>query len=142
MKKILYLRTDLQELIAGGSVTHTLGVINGFLKLNYQVTCASPSLIIHLKKFPINILCLSIPRIIKFFRWKISCLGSNIFFLIQLQSILKKNNFDFIYQRYSPFNCVGVLLKKIYKIPLTLEYNGSEIWVANHWNPRSFFHLI
>jgi glycosyltransferase involved in cell wall biosynthesis len=44
-------------------------------------------------------------------------------------------DFDFIYQRYNRFNCTGVVLSLLSGIPLVLEYNGSEVWVGNNWDP-------
>ena len=41
----------------------------------------------------------------------------------------------FIYQRYSRFNWTGVALSIVTGLPLTLEFNSSEVWVARHWNP-------
>jgi glycosyltransferase involved in cell wall biosynthesis len=42
---------------------------------------------------------------------------------------------DFIYQRYSRFNWTGVALSFATGLPLALEVNGSEVWVARHWDP-------
>lgn len=42
---------------------------------------------------------------------------------------------DFIYQRYSRFNWTGVALSAMTGVPLILEFNGSEVWVARHWDP-------
>jgi glycosyltransferase involved in cell wall biosynthesis len=44
-------------------------------------------------------------------------------------------DFNFIYQRYNRFNCTGVVLSLLSGIPLVLEYNGSEVWVGNNWDP-------
>ena len=136
MKKILYLRTDLgaRDLMAGGSVTHTLGVINGFTHAKYSVLCASSAMIPVLKKTTIYALK-ELKNPFPFF-WcglKINALLSNIFFFLQLMLFLRKQSIDFIYQRYSLLNCVGVLLHFLYKVPLILEYNGSEIWMEKHW---------
>src|SRR5215510_1173812 len=38
-----------------------------------------------------------------------------------------------IYQRASLFNYSGAYLAAKWNIPLVLEYNGSEIWVAENW---------
>ena len=46
---------------------------------------------------------------------------------------MKNNSIDFIYQRYSLLNATGVLLSLIKKVPLILEYNGSEVWVDTFW---------
>ena len=122
-KKLLYLRTDIidKELIAGGSVTHTTGVIQGFIAQNYEITCASSVMLKILKTLPLKQLHpLTNPSCFKFLRWKINCVLSNIFFTSKVLSILKKNKFDFIYQRYSFLNFSGVLASKITKIPLIL----------------------
>jgi glycosyltransferase involved in cell wall biosynthesis len=42
---------------------------------------------------------------------------------------------DFIYQRYSRFNCTGVLLSAATALPLALEFNGSEVWISKRWDP-------
>jgi len=49
---------------------------------------------------------------------------------------------DFIYQRYSRFNWTGVLLSITEGLPLALEYNGSEAWVSQRWDPVGQLHLL
>ena len=49
---------------------------------------------------------------------------------------------DFIYQRYSRFNCTGVLLSLISGLPLILEFNGSEVWLARNWDPVGLVWLL
>jgi glycosyltransferase involved in cell wall biosynthesis len=44
-------------------------------------------------------------------------------------------DFNLIYQRYNRFNCAGVVLSLLSDIPLVLEYNGSEVWVGDNWDP-------
>jgi glycosyltransferase involved in cell wall biosynthesis len=41
---------------------------------------------------------------------------------------------DFIYQRYSRFTLAGVEASLRARLPLFLEYNGSEVWVGRHWD--------
>lgn len=146
MKTILYLRTDIidYELTAGGSVTHTLGVIKAFAHRGYRIICASSCMITllsgntHVAAF----LTLSNPRILKFLRWKINSLLSTLFFTIQIIHFVKKQKMDYLYQRYSILNSTGVLLKYILKKPLILEYNGSERWVTQHWSPKRVIDLL
>lgn len=47
---------------------------------------------------------------------------------------------DFIYQRMSGGNYAGVRLSRTLKIPLVLEYNGSEAWIAKNWGRPLRFH--
>jgi glycosyltransferase involved in cell wall biosynthesis len=39
----------------------------------------------------------------------------------------------FIYQRLSMANYSGVVLSRRFRLPLILEYNGSEAWIARNW---------
>lgn len=135
-KTILYLRTDIvyQDLVAGGSVSHTLGVVRGFVEHDCRVVCGSSVMLSLLKTCDIAYLkSLTIPRCLRVLRWRMMCLLSNIFFLFQLFPLCKQYTFDYIYQRYSPLNCVGVLLSRLKKIPLIIEYNSSEVWKDAQW---------
>ena len=40
---------------------------------------------------------------------------------------------DFIYERYALNDMSGVLLRDRLKLPLVLEFNGSEVWAQRHW---------
>jgi glycosyltransferase involved in cell wall biosynthesis len=40
---------------------------------------------------------------------------------------------DFIYQRYALNDMSGVLLRDELKVPLVLEFNGSEVWAQRNW---------
>lgn len=46
---------------------------------------------------------------------------------------------DFIYQRLSIANYSGVVLSRRWQVPLVIEYNGSEAWIAKHWGRRLHF---
>ena len=48
----------------------------------------------------------------------------------QLQALQKPR---FIYQRMSIANYAGAVLSRRWGVPLVLEYNGSEVWIAKHW---------
>ena len=47
---------------------------------------------------------------------------------------IETNPPDFIYQRYSRFSWAGVEASLNTGRPLFLEYNGSEVWVGQHWD--------
>jgi glycosyltransferase involved in cell wall biosynthesis len=40
---------------------------------------------------------------------------------------------ELLYQRMSVANYAGVTLSRRLRVPLVLEYNGSEVWAARHW---------
>jgi glycosyltransferase involved in cell wall biosynthesis len=51
-------------------------------------------------------------------------------------------NPDFIYQRYARFNWTGVVAALATDRPLFLEYNGSEVWAARHWDRVGNLNLL
>lgn len=143
---LLYLRTDMcgQEIKAGGSVAHTLGVINGFKERGYSVIVASSAMPSLLQEQAITYFYhLRMPPYLFFMRWKLGhlrwrleCFASNLFFALQLKSLLQKYSYSAIYQRYSLLNCVGAMVSKALKVPFILEYNGSEVWAFEHWGDK------
>jgi glycosyltransferase involved in cell wall biosynthesis len=58
----------------------------------------------------------------------------------QLAGAFGQNPYSFIYQRMSLGNYSGVELSRRHRVPLVLEYNGSEAWVANNWGQPLRFH--
>ncbi len=149
---ILYLRTDIcsQEIKTGGSITHTLGVINGFLHTGSKIMCASSAMKSILKTTPnITFIPLRVWPIFCFMRWKLGylrwhldCFFSTFFFALQIKKLFKCEKINAIYQRYSLLNFTGVLLSRLKKIPLILEYNGSEVWVFRIWAEKQWLHLM
>ena len=139
MKHVLYLRTDLgtQDLTSGGSVAHTLGVLDGLHEHGSVVYCASSAMqSVLAQKSEINFKALWLPRVCSFFGFKLSCLFSNIWFFFQLIVYLSAVQVDSVYQRYSMLNIVGLMIARFKRIPLILEFNGSEAWVDANWSGR------
>lgn len=140
-KKILYLRTDLlpESVIAGGSIAHTLGVIQGFQQLGYNIICASAILQTQLQKENVEkVYNLSNPRCMQALPNKVKNLFSNIFFTHQVLKIANNHEISCMYQRYSLLNATGIIVKHIKRLPLILEYNGSEVWVDQYWSKNRF----
>ena len=95
-RSIFYLRTDIcyEKVKAGGSVTHTIGVIDGFANLDIKVYCASSAMksilwkkkeIYIFKKLRAYPLFFFLRWKLDYFRWQMECLFSNFFFLWQLK---------------------------------------------------------
>lgn len=149
---ILYLRTDIcsQEIKSGGSITHTLGVIQGFIHSGSTIICASSAMKSILEKttkitfIPLKVwpLFCCMRWKLGYLRWHLDCFFSTFFFSLQVKKIFKKEKINAIYQRYSLLNFTGVLLSRIKKIPLILEYNGSEVWVFRIWAKKEWLHLM
>lgn len=138
-KQILYIRTDsdAKDLMAGGSVSHTIGVITGFHNLGYRVVCASSAMLKALEQLPIyHFVELIMPAWLSFLGCKGNALFSTIFFAWQAAVLCNKHDVDFIYQRYSILNCTGALLGWWYGKKLILEFNSSKVWTDAYWSPN------
>lgn len=129
----LYLRTDLcYGIKSGGSIGHIAGVLNNFKKYNpiFYSTDNIPTVDYSIEKkiiFPD----------LKYRNYsEMSSLYFNKTFYERILLDLKEETPAFIYQRYSINNYAGVKLSQKYKIPLIIEYNGSEVWIINQWNKR------
>jgi glycosyltransferase involved in cell wall biosynthesis len=142
-KHILYIRTDLgtNDLIGGGSVAHTLGVINGFTQLGHKVTVASSAMHRLLSKKIGYFHALQMPRWLKPLGFKINALISNIIFYYKTKKLIKEHDINLIYQRYSMLNAVALALAYKFNIPFYLEFNGSEVWIDQHWVSNKRIHL-
>jgi len=72
-------------------------------------------------------------------------LYNNLLFTARAILLLRnaaRTRFDFIYSRYSRFNWTAVVLSVITGLPLILEFNGSEVWVSEHWDPVGLIPLL
>lgn len=146
---VLYLRTDIcgTPINVGGSIGHTLGVINTLKKSHTVIVFSSAMHQVLDRQQDVIFFSLNVYKIFFFMtdkiplfwrwyylRWRLECIFSNVFFVLQILLKIKRSKLHFIYQRYSVLNCTGVILSKIKKTPLVLEYNGSE---AYWFNPLS-----
>ncbi|MBT5491142.1 glycosyltransferase family 4 protein [bacterium] len=129
---IFYLKTNLGfGTKAGGSLGHISGVVNSFSKKsNITYISAETPIMINedIKKEYIDIsdVVYSVP-------YELNSIKINEAFLNQIEKLIEKNKPDIIYQRLTLFNNSGAYLSNKYKIPLIVEYNGSEVWVQNNW---------
>jgi glycosyltransferase involved in cell wall biosynthesis len=129
---VVYLKTNLWFGIkAGGSVGHVSGVINAILRrgLGVEVLAVERPVMIHdtatyRPVAPPSVY--GIPSEVNLYRFQLS-------FHRQASRLLKTRRPSFIYQRLSLGNYVGVQLARAFRVPLVIEYNGSEVWVQKHW---------
>ena len=138
---VLYLKTNLWFGVkAGGSVGHIAGVVNGLLDHGYGLVFAAAEEPVMLKR-EIRYFRVEPPRVfglpseLNYYRFQ-------EMFTQQVSRLANRMKFDFIYQRLSVANYAGVVLSRRYRVPLVLEYNGSEAWIAKHWgNPLRYHDL-
>lgn len=140
-ESILYLNMNLWFGIkVGGSVGHIAGVINEFSKIGFNVNYAaiSDSLIINnsvkriILKSP-NIF--GLPPEINSYRFEFMN-------YIKMKQLCVNTKPAFIYQRLSVSSYLGAKLANKYKIPLLVEYNGSEVWTARNWGRPLLFEKL
>lgn len=135
---ILYLNMNLWYGVkVGGSVGHIAGVINEFSREGNNVYYAaiSDSSVID---FKINRVLLEspesfgIPPEINSYRFE-------YYNYSRLNRLCESIKPSFIYQRLSVCSYLGAKLAEKHKIPLIVEYNGSEVWIARNWGrPLTF----
>ncbi|HUQ95543.1 MAG TPA: glycosyltransferase family 4 protein [Bryobacteraceae bacterium] len=116
---------------AGGSVGHISGVVNGLLleKCSVHFASAGGRMLVKPEARYTELQPsrdFGIP-------WENNYYDFNFKTVDQVSRIIEAESIEFIYQRMSLANYSGVSLSRKYKIPLILEYNGSEAWVARNW---------
>lgn len=130
--KVFYLKTNLSfGTKAGGSLGHISGVVNSLAKKSdiTYISAETPIMIdesIKKEKIYLNDIVYSVP-------YELNSIKINESFLKQVDELIVSNRPDVIYQRLTLFNYAGAYLSNKYKIPLIVEYNGSEVWVQNNW---------
>lgn len=131
-KSVFYLKSNLWLGVkAGGSVGHVAGVVNSLLEQGYDVEYAGTEAPLMVK--PQARFCqLEIPETFGI-PYELNLFRFQEMMARQLRNNLRKQDFGFIYQRMSVSNYVGVQLSREFKLPLILEYNGSEVWAQSNW---------
>jgi glycosyltransferase involved in cell wall biosynthesis len=135
---VAYLKTNLWFGVqAGGSVGHVAGIVNGFFRTGCPVDVyAAEGLPMIDPAIPVLLIrgdgATGVPLE----------LGKLVFqdaFLEQARRSLSRRPVNLLYQRYCLYNHTGVSLSRELGIPLVVEYNGSEVWAAEHWGvPLAF----
>jgi glycosyltransferase involved in cell wall biosynthesis len=120
--KIAYVRTKFWfNLKAGGSVGHTLGVLNSLRKNGCEIKIISSDMFLGIEDFDYKIIK---PKI---FTRRIKRLGEFLFNYYGKNGYLKAiadYNPDYIYYRHSNLNFLISQIAAKLKIPLILEFNG------------------
>lgn len=133
-KSILFLRTDLAgKVVAGGSVTHIKGFLNGSKQLGFNA--------IYFADYPLIDYEFSIilkpNRYLEFFD-ELQLIDYHFKLIRCLKKLFDKSSIGLIYQRHSIFNASGVILSKKLGIPVILEVNNSEVWAKKNWSRLVF----
>jgi glycosyltransferase involved in cell wall biosynthesis len=131
----IYLRTDLLfGISAGGSVSHISGVLNNLDQSGVNPILLSTDNIPGIRS---DLVSLSIQPDNDFMDFiELPSINFNHHLTTKIPNLLSDIKPSFLYQRYSIHNYSGIHLARRFKIPLVLEYNGSEIWVRQNWGNR------
>lgn len=137
--RVLYLDANISlGTPVGGSIGHTAGGIEGFIDHSFEVDYASlkpmPSRRAHaswLKLQPGTLL--AYPAELNYYRYAEQIEETIV-------PLHKANPWSFIYQRFSVHNFTGPHLGRKLNLPVVVEFNGSEAWVAENWATRLVLH--
>jgi glycosyltransferase involved in cell wall biosynthesis len=139
--RVLYLRTDLElaatRLEAGGSLAHTLGIVDALARRGYEVEVWSTGPIGDL---PPTLPTRFLPALTRA-NWptEIAELVSGLRQVILGMRRAPAN--AFIYQRYSLNNLAGLILSRRWGVPLILEANASEVQWRQEWSALRYARL-
>lgn len=131
-RQILYLTTNLWFGVkAGGSVGHIAGVANGLVRAGHRVDLAGvtePPLL----DPQIGFMRIRPPRTFGLpYERNLYRLQSEL--PPQLEEIAAVSQPALIYERMSLSTYGGAVLSRARRLPLVIEYNGSEVWAARNW---------
>lgn len=131
-KRVLYLSGNLWFGVrAGGSVGHTAGVVNALSRAGLPVDLwsATTPMMVRPPARTFQLAPLStfgIPMELNYISFQRRMVQ-------QIRRVASPDAYSFLYQRMSVSNYAGVVLSRLLRIPLVLEHNGSEVWIARKW---------
>jgi glycosyltransferase involved in cell wall biosynthesis len=119
---------------AGGAMSHVEGFLSGLVNrlASCEIFSGRP---LPITFFPVH----EYPNRRRWYLFRESqALSYNLQFVDRAEQELGQRRPSFIYQRHGRYVVSGALLSKRLRRPLVLEYNGSEVWIAKHWDPTRF----
>jgi glycosyltransferase involved in cell wall biosynthesis len=129
-RRITYLRAEpslrWMGLSVGGAATHTAGVISGLVADGADVHVYAPERPPGTEMAP----CTVVPArsLLQLVHWLTLVEHSTT-----LADAAQGRPVDAVYQRYALGSFAGLELASRLRVPLILEFNGSEIWAERHW---------
>jgi glycosyltransferase involved in cell wall biosynthesis len=115
----------------GGSVAHVAGVVNALLRSGTEVRVLSaheqPLVNPSAKQEVVR------PDFLIAFPFETNQHRYQDVFVNEALKLAAKQKPDFLYQRYALNDTTGLILRRRLKVPLVLEFNGSEVWAQRHW---------
>jgi glycosyltransferase involved in cell wall biosynthesis len=126
--KLVYARTQFWfNLKAGGSVGHTLGVLNGFRSNNCEVKVISNEKFLGIEVFDYIVIKPKHKRFLGEYIY-------NFYARNRFKNVILKFSPDIIYHRYTGNTFFVAKIAKELNIPLILEFNSFDTWKMKHWS--------
>jgi len=119
--------------VPGGALTHVTGFLSGLAQEGARCIVLSGRPL----QASFDVHHISGSRNLHLFR-EVATLSYNFRFISAARKLLSKRRARLLYQRHGKFMFAGALLSRLTGIPLVLEYNGSEDWIAKYWDPSRF----
>ncbi|MFI4861054.1 MAG: glycosyltransferase family 4 protein [Phycisphaerales bacterium JB063] len=146
-RRAIYLRTDLTYgLTAGGSVGHVAGVLNALGAFAGTSHGAEGQPVTWLTTDDLPTVRETIPRRLLHAgtrHWEHVeriALSANRAYAGGVDRAVRESPAGMVYQRYSLNNYTGLRLSAEQGLPLVIEFNGSETWIARHWSGGALRH--
>jgi glycosyltransferase involved in cell wall biosynthesis len=119
---------------SGGAMSHICGFLGGLRSLGgtCRVFCGVP---LKQNLFPNEAIP---PERRTYLFWEAASLAYNSEYVRGAAEKMASARPSVLYQRHARLSVVGAMLSKQLRLPLILEYNGSEVWIAEHWDPTPF----
>lgn len=130
---LVYLKTNLSfGTKAGGSFGHISGVCNQFSsRMPVKYLSAEEPMMIDAEVTKHR---LDIGAVNYSFPFEANPLKVNCELIRSAEKVIADNKPNCIYSRLTLYNFTSAFLSNKYRIPLIVEYNGSEVWVQANWS--------
>jgi glycosyltransferase involved in cell wall biosynthesis len=139
--RCLYLKPTLSfGASVGGSVAHVAGVANALARARIAVRLVSSH-----EQPLVDPACAQrvvAPHFLISFPFEVNPHRYQGVFVRAALDEARRNPPDFIYQRFALNDMSGALLREKLRVPLVLEFNGSEVWAQRHWGERLRFEAL
>lgn len=131
-RRILFVRADLgSALTAGGSLAHIQGVLSGFTRRNCRVDLVTPAPI---AGTPSKVSTVVVPADREFdLSVELPHLAYNDRLAARCAEIVGAERPDLIYHRHALGCFAAAEVARSARLPLVVEYNGPEVWIARNW---------
>jgi len=128
----------LQRVSPGGEMSYLKGFLSGLHQESARCEIVS-GCSLPIEQYPVQL----IPNRRRFYLLRESqALSYNLRYAWAVAKEIRRRRPCILYQRHGRFVLVGAILSRILGIPLALEYQCSELWRAQNWDPGHFLGLI